>query len=137
MKEKYITIFKTYKEVILYLFFGGLTFLLSISTFWFFTVPLSMNALLANIIVWIICVLFAYYTNRNWVFEDKAHDRKGIIREWTSFTGGRIFTLVLEELILWIGIDILSINSMVVKIAAQVFVVIGNYVISKWIVFKG
>ena len=128
--------YKKYKEPLLYLFFGGLTFCLSVFLFWLFAELLFMNALVANIIVWIICVIFAYLTNRTWVFKDKAHDTKGVIREAAAFTIGRLGTLGLEELILWIGIDILGLNSMAVKVVAQVLVIIGNYVVSKFFVFR-
>lgn len=126
---------RRFKEQLLYLFFGGLTTILSIFLFWLFTVSFSIDALIANIICWIICVLFAYVTNRTWVFSTKARDTYGVIRECLSFFSGRLVTLALEELVLWIGIDILMINSMIVKVVAQIMVIIGNYVISKWLVF--
>ena len=125
-----------FKEILLYLFFGGLTTVLSIALFWLFTGPCGMSALLGNAVDWIICVLFAYVTNRTWVFEEKAYGRKGILREAVSFIGGRLGTLAMEELVLFIGIDLLGMNSMLVKVVAQVLVVIGNYLISKFIVFK-
>lgn len=128
--------YRKYKEPLLYLFFGGLTFFLSIGLFWLFTVKLSIPALAANIIDWIICVAFAYVTNRTWVFKDKAHDAKGVVRECGAFVIGRLGTLGLEELILWIGIDLLGMNSIAVKVAAQVLVILGNYVISKLFVFR-
>jgi len=128
--------YKRFKEQLLYLLFGGLTTLLSIGLFWLFTDPFAMNALWANVICWVICVAFAYVTNRTWVFSDKANNAAGIIRECASFFVGRFGTLALEEVVLWIGIDRLHINSMAVKIAAQVLVIIGNYMISKLYVFK-
>ena len=109
---------------------------LSIFLYWFFAHPLGMDPLIANIISWILCVAFAYVTNRTWVFENKAHDAKGILREAASFTAGRLATLGLEELILWLGITVLGLNDVVVKIIAQVLVIIGNYLISKLFVFR-
>ena len=125
-----------YKEQLLYLLFGGLTTLLSIGLFWLFTEPMGMAALAANIICWIACVGFAYITNRTWVFADKARDPAGIARECGTFFAGRLATLVLEELVLWAGIDGLGMPGMPVKIVAQVLVIVGNYVISKWLVFR-
>lgn len=127
---------KRFKEQLLYLFFGGLTTLLSIFLFWLFIEPFGMDALVANVIGWIICVAFAYITNRMWVFKDKAHGAAGVIRECAAFFAGRLGTLGLEELVLWIGIDKLGIDSMVVKVFAQVLVIVGNYVISKLFVFR-
>ena len=128
--------YQKHKEVLLYLFFGALTFFLSVALFWVFINPMGMPALPANVLVWIICVIFAYLTNRTWVFADKAHDAKGVVLECFSFMLGRLGTLALEEAVLWIGIDLLHMNSMAVKIAAQVLVIIGNYLISKLIVFR-
>lgn len=128
--------YEKYKEPLLYLFFGGLTTLLSIFLYWLFAHPLGMTPLAANAVSWILCVAFAYVTNRTWVFKDKARGLRGIIREAASFTFGRLATLGLEELILWLGISVLGVNDLAVKIAAQVLVIVGNYVISKFLVFK-
>lgn len=129
-------LYRKYKEPFLYLFFGGLTFFLSIGLYWLFAHPLGFDPLIANIISWVLCVAFAYVTNRTWVFTQKAHDGPGIAREAFSFAAGRLATLGMEELILWLGITVLGINDIVVKIIAQVLVIIGNYVISKWFVFR-
>ena len=128
-------LYRKCKEPLLYLFFCGLTTLLSIALFWVLTQPMHIPALAANAVDWIICVLFAYLTNRAWVFQDKAQDAKGILREWGAFFLGRIGTLVMEEIVLWLGIDLLEMSSMPIKVFAQVLVVAGNYVISKWMVF--
>lgn len=125
-----------YREALLYLFFGGLTSFLSIGLFWVFTSVFKMNALWANAVDWCICVAFAYLTNRTWVFKDKAHGVSGIARECGKFVAGRVSTLFLEEAVLWLGIDLLKMNTMVVKITAQVLVIVGNYVISKCFVFR-
>lgn len=124
-----------HKELLLYLFFGGLTTVLSIGLFWVFTKPMHISVLIGNVLGWIVCVLFAYLTNRTWVFQDKAHDTKGILMECGTFFLGRIGTLVMEELVLWGGIEQMRFNSMGVKVFAQVLVVAGNYIISKWMMF--
>ena len=135
--KPFLPFYQKWKEQLLYLLFGAMTFFLGVLLFWLFTVPLSISALSANIIDWIICVAFAYITNRTWVFKNKAHEVKGIFRECSSFVTGRIGTLLLEEFILWVGIEELRINSILVKIIAQILVIVGNYVISKWFVFRG
>lgn len=130
-------LYRKYKEPLLYLFFGGLTTVLSIACFWLLVYPCSMEPLLANVITWVICVAFAYITNRTWVFENSARDAGGIVRECASFVAGRLSTLGLEEIVLWVGIDLLGANSLLVKTLAQVLVIVGNYIISKLLVFKG
>jgi putative flippase GtrA len=128
--------YRKYKEPLLYLFFGGLTFFLSIGLYWLFAHPLGLTPLVANAFSWIICVAFAYVTNRTWVFKEKAHDSRGIAKEATSFVLGRIATLVLEEVVLWLGISVLGINDIAVKVVAQVLVIVSNYFISKFLVFR-
>lgn len=67
-----------YKELILYVFFGGLTTLVNLGTFALLAEMLHMNYIPATVISWIISVLFAYITNRIWVFESKVTGVKGI-----------------------------------------------------------
>ena len=128
--------YQRYKEPLLYLFFGGLTFCLSIALYWLFAHPLGMTPLVANALSWVLCVAFAYVTNRTWVFKEKARDSRGIVREAASFVLGRVATLVLEEAVLWLGISVLGINDIAVKVFAQVLVIISNYIISKRFVFR-
>ena len=128
--------YKKNKEILLYLFFGGLTFLVSISSYALFNIRIGWNALTANIASWILAVAFAYVTNRTWVFEPSTDRGSNLIKEITGFFGGRIATLVIEELILFIFITEFEMNSVLVKIVAQVVVIALNYVISKMIVFK-
>ena len=125
-----------YKEQLLYLFFGGLSFLVSISTFAYFEKVININELLNNILSWIVTVLFAFLTNRVWVFSSKTKNWKEFVRQMYSFYMGRVVTLVIEELILLIFVTWLNLNSIVVKLIAQVLVIILNYIISKFVVFK-
>ena len=128
--------YKKNKEILLYLFFGGLTFLVSISSYAVFNIRIGWNALTANIASWILAVAFAYVTNRIWVFTSSADSKRGIAREVVSFVSGRIVTLVIEELILLVFVTALEMNSILIKIVAQVVVIALNYVISKLVVFK-
>lgn len=125
--------FKKHKEVILYLFFGGLTTIISIAVFMLFTTVLPLNELIANIISWVIAVLFAFLTNRKWVFDDKG---QGFFLSAIKFYVARVTTLLVEEGIIFVFITLLSCNSLLVKISAQIIVIVLNYVLSKIFVFK-
>lgn len=127
---------KINKEVILYLVFGGLAFFVSIITYALFEKILGFLPLVANLFSWVITVTFAYITNRIWVFESHVKDFNGILKELVAFFGGRVVTLLIEEGVLFMGINMLSIDSIVTKIAAQIVVIVSNYFISKLIVFK-
>ena len=95
-----------------------------------------MNDLLANAVSWVICVLFQYITNRTWVFDGRVQGAAEFVKQISSFFGGRIFTLVVEEIIIAVFITWLGFNRIAVKLAAQFIVIVLNYVISKLFVFK-
>lgn len=124
-----------YKEVLLYLFFGGLTCILSIGSYSYLVI-MGMNPLYANVISWVLAVTFAYVTNKIWVFDAETHGMKELFREAVNFFAGRVFTLIVEELILLIFITLLAFNEVGVKVAAQVVVTVLNYLISKLLVFR-
>ncbi len=128
--------YKKNKEILLYLFFGGLAFVVSIATYAFFNVFCGLNELVANVISWIITVTFAFFTNRIWVFASPVDTARAFVAQLINFFGGRIITLIIEEVILLIFITWLGMNSMVIKVIAQVVVIVLNYVISKLFVFK-
>ena len=136
--QKIMNLFNKYKEVIMYLIFGVLTTVVSLVTYYALTLTIlnPNNALqlqLANIISWIISVTFAYITNRKFVFESKSED---IVKEASSFVGGRIVTLLMDMAIMFIFVTILHFNDKIFKIVSQIIVIVLNYVISKLFVFK-
>ena len=131
------------KEMLLYLFFGVLTTAVSFVTAGISKVLLEQAGIgkggvstTSTVISWICAVTFAYITNRIWVFESEAEGKKAIISEAASFYGGRIFTLLVEMFMMWLGYSLLSFNYWVTKIVANVVVLILNYVISKLVVFR-
>lgn len=128
--------YKKNKEMLLYLFFGGLSFVVSVVTYALFNVGMGLNELIANVISWIITVTFAFFTNRIWVFNAPTNGVKEFIAQVVSFFGGRVVTLVIEEVILLVFITWLEFPSMVIKVIAQVVVIVLNYIISKLVVFK-
>ena len=96
----------------------------------------GLDALIANVISWIFAVLFAFFTNRRWVFDGKSEDAKGLWAQMVSFFGGRLFTLAVEEAILAVFVTWLGFDGVIVKVVAQVVVIVLNYFISKFWVFK-
>lgn len=128
--------YKKHKEGLLYLFFGGLAFFLSIFLYWFMYSVMHLNELVNNTIDWIICVAFQFFTNRTWVFDGKVDNTRDFVKQAASFTLGRLFTLVVEDVLLFIFITMLGFAQMPVKLAATFVVIALNYVISKLFVFK-
>ena len=143
MIQKIKKLLLQYREVLLYLIFGGLTTVvdwgLSFLLYHFWGAAIEANAILvhgANVIAWAAAVLFAFITNRIWVFKS---DKKGflpILGELGSFAGGRVMTLLLQEAIFVIFFDIMGISEFIVKLIAAVLVIVLNYFISKLIVFR-
>ena len=129
------TFYKKNKSVLLYLFFGGLTTIVSVGTFVWSVNVLNLNELLGNIISWIFAVTFAYVTNRIWVFHSVAKGKQ-ILTEALSFYAGRLTSLGIEEAVIFIFVTLLHFSSFWVKIAAQFIVLVLNYFISKFLVFR-
>lgn len=128
-------IYRKYKEILLYLFFGAWTFLISILTYAIFEQKCGMNELIANVISWLIAVLFAFATNYVWVFPAEGNTQGNLVEQMIKFYMGRLFTLGVEEGILALFVTGLHMNSIAVKVVAQVVVIVLNYIISKLLIF--
>lgn len=127
--------YKKHKAVLLYIFFGIGTTLVNILSFMLFNSLFHMSAPVANLPAWVLAVLFAYITNRIWVFD--SHIRgKGFWREIGLFFGGRLLTLGIEEIMLIVLVEYMHLNDLLIKILATIVVLILNYVFSKLFVFK-
>ena len=113
-----------------------LTTLINITIFFTCYEVININILVSNIIAWFLSILFAYITNKKWVFNSPSRGIKKILEEIFYFCLGRIGTGILDTLIIYIFVDILSFNSLVIKISSNIIVVVLNYVISKLLVFK-
>lgn len=128
--------YKKHKEIFLYLFFGFLAFIVSVGSFTIFNVCLKLNEHISNILSWVLAVLFAFFTNRGMVFNSKTDNKKDFIKQITSFFSGRLVTLGIEELIIFIFITKMGLNSVLIKVLVQVVVILLNYVISKLFIFN-
>ena len=126
------------KELVMYLVFGVLTTLVNYLVYFTANRIFRIHYLPANGLAWVIAVLFAYYTNRRWVFSSRAEGRFQKVLEFVTFVGGRVFSLLVDMLIMFVGIDLLGLadRDFWVKTVAQVFVIVLNYLISKFFVFQ-
>lgn len=131
--EKLLQIYYTYKEPILYLIFGGLTTLVNIITYFVCYNIASLSNVISTIIAWILSVIFAFITNKIYVFESKS---KSIIVELASFFICRLGTGILDLGIMYFTVDILNWNALLMKIVSNIIVIILNYIFSKLIIFK-
>ena len=140
--KKIIELYKKYEELINYLVMGVLATVVNLAVKYglLFTILDASDATqlqIAVIISWVAACLFAYFTNRKFVFKSKSEK---ILKEFTAFVSARIFTLILEMLIMFIFVTLLKLNSdlwvVIWSLVAQVVVIVVNYVLSKLVIFK-
>ena len=134
--SNHISWFNKFKEGLLYLFFGGCTTLVNIISFFVFR-KLNISIYISNIVAWLIAVVFAFVTNKLFVFESRGKEFKETLKEAVSFFAFRVVSLLFDMGIMYVLIDLLSSNEMFAKVASNVFVIIINYVFSKLFIFAG
>jgi len=127
---------KKYEEIIKYLIIGVLTTTINYIVFVIMVKGLKIEMHTSNIIAWIVSVIFAYFTNKLFVFESKSFKIDILRKEIVSFGLARVFSLLLEEMILYIFVNILNMNQLIIKLISNIIVIIVNYVLSKFIIFK-
>ena len=145
MIQKACKLYHKYKEAVDYLFWGGMTTVVSWGSYSLF-VLLLQNAdsvvFWANVLSWICAVLFAFVTNKLWVFNSKSWCASVLFPELTKFLSSRVATGIFEMIavpaLVAIGLNqtIFGIDGMVSKVVVSVVVVILNYILSKLFVFK-
>ena len=139
MKKSIAGLYRRYREQVNYLFFGGLTTLVNIAGYALLR-KLGVPSDPATWTATAVSILFAYFTNRRWVFESRASGRAAW-REFGSFIACRISTLLLDAGVMYLCVTLPGRGEdmtwcMMIKIATNVLVIIINYVLSKWIIFK-
>ena len=138
MVKLVLGLYKKYKELVHYLIVGVLTTLVSWITYyvcveWIFNPSVSWQLQSAVILRWLSGVIFAYFTNRKYVFESKEENK---LKEASKFVVSRIATLLMDMIIMWLGVTILHRNDKIMKLISQVVVIVANYLFSKIFVFK-
>ena len=141
--KKLWSLYKKHQEIIDYLFWGGVAFVLSMGLFWAFTsnlLPLQWNEIRANNVDWVICVIFTFFTNKWFVFRSKSGSVKGFCKEFVSFVLARLFTLFLEDFVIWLLCSVCGWESglmqLMAKFIGQFVVIVTNYILSKLIIFR-
>lgn len=138
MKNQIKELYVKYKEIVMYIIAGGMTTVVSLALFYGSTLLFldgndAVQLQIANVLSWIGAVTFAYIVNRKIVFESKNEDW---IKEAIAFVASRVLTLLLDMGVMFLLSSMIGIDYNVSKIASMVLVTIGNYVISKVLVFK-
>lgn len=124
------------KDIAPYIVFGILTTIVNIVVYCILVHVLGFKVLCGTVFAWVISVLFAYLTNRKWVFESVTSTKYEIIKELISFFTCRLMTGVLDWICMFVFVDLLNCRDLMIKIIANFIVVICNYLASKFIIFK-
>lgn len=129
-------IYLGYKSILLYLFFGGIAFCMYFVLYALFTRICNMQEIVATILCNIICITFQFFTNRTYCFDSKVDSVGAFMKQMGEFFLGRAFTFAADILITFVFITTLHWPDIPVKIFDQVFIIVSNYIISKFWVFK-
>ncbi|WP_368259475.1 GtrA family protein [Enterococcus sp. 2201sp1_2201st1_C11_2201SCRN_220225] len=124
-------------EVFTYLFFGGLTTLVNLVVFFFTRRILNWDLVVANSLAWFLSVLFAFVTNKRWVFASKTSGASAYLIELGKFFFYRILSYLLDMGVVLLLVQGFHSGDLLAKIISQVMVVIANYLFSKWLIFTG
>ena len=134
--KKILELYKKYKEIINYMIFGGLATLVNFISYYIFARTLNVDEVISSGLSWFCAVLFAYVTNKLFVFESRKNTKKEMIKEMISFFLARILSGALCDVGTFaLMVKVLNINDIIAKLVTQVMVVIVNYIFSK-LIFK-
>ena len=132
----FFPLYRKYKEGLLYLFFGGLTFFLAIAVYVILLRCFGVHELISNVVSWICGVTFSFFTTKKWVFRNNNWELGFITKQIAGFYAARLATLLLQEILLYIFITRMSWNDIGVKIVTEMINIILNYLVSKFIIFS-
>ncbi len=145
--DKLKELYSKYKDVIPYAIFGVLTTVVNVVVYWVCSNPLKMSAGISTVVANILAVLFAYLTNRKWVFHSEAKGVKAITIEIISFFACRLVTSLIDILGMYVLVERLGLTQhlfdfiisvdldLVIKVILNVVIIVLNYVASKLIIF--
>ena len=137
MKEKIIELYKKYKEIIVYLVFGVLSTIVNFVSYFIFARVIGIDEVISSGLSWLCAVIFAYITNKIFVFNSKTSTAKQLIKEAITFISCRVVSGIFCDVGTFaIMVKVLRINDMIAKVITQVMVVIVNYIFSKLVIFK-
>ena len=135
IKRTFLFLQNQYQNIITYAVFGVLTTLVNIVVYWFASHLLALSVMLSTVLAWGIAVLFAYVTNRKWVFHSQAKTSNEILREILSFFTCRIATGIVDLGCMFIFANLLRLDDIITKVGVNFLVIVLNYIASKFFIF--
>ncbi|MDO5298273.1 MAG: GtrA family protein [Clostridia bacterium] len=123
-------------ELVTYLFAGVATTLVNYVVYFVATRLLSLDTLPGTWVAWVVAVAFGYAVNKAFVFHTHCDGVPALLREAGSFFAMRLVSLGLETVLMYITVEMLHFNDLVMKLVVNIVVIIVNYVFSKMVIFK-
>lgn len=131
-----VCLYERFREFFCYGIFGVITTIVNFAVFWVLSDVLGVYYMIANVIAWVIAVAVAFVTNKLWVFESKNWKSTIWIPECIGFVTARLATGLLDMGLMYLMVSIIGMPKMCAKLISDVVVTIGNYVLSKLLVFR-
>lgn len=131
-----IVYLKKYNQILSYIFFGFISTIVNIASYWITAHLTGISVVLSVLIAWILSVSCAYFTNRKWVFKSEIKRGSEVVKEFFAFISCRISTCIIDIVFMHVAVTILLLDDVVCKMFSNIIVVILNFVFSKCIVFK-
>lgn len=129
-------------ELVSYLFAGVATTLVNYVVYFIVTRPFGsliapeVLTVVGTCIAWLVAVLFGYVVNKVFVFHTHSETRAELLREFASFVAMRLVSFGMELVLMFLTVDVLGLNDLVMKLVINILVIIANYVFSKLFIFK-
>lgn len=128
--------YQKYRDVILYVFFGGCTTAINLLTYYASTRYLGLGTIASTVLAWWVAVVFAYLTNRKLVFHSSNKAPGAILLEFLFFILCRLLTGLLDVAVMYFFVDRLGWPDLVMKPLSNLIVILTNYIASRWLIFK-
>lgn len=133
--KKLEELYQKYKSIILYVFFGGITTAINLIVYNVMYYYLDVSNMASTIVAWILAVLTAFFTNKQIVFGSSSWEWNVLMKEALRFFECRIGTGIFELIFMYLTVDLMKWSGFVMKLVANVIVIILNYVASKKLIF--
>ena len=135
--EKIKELYNKYKEILMYLIFGVLTTVVNIVSYFLLARILHIDTVVSTVIALILSILFAYITNKLFVFDSKTNTFKAFIVEMITFFLARVVSGALCDVGTFaLMVKVFKINDIIAKVVTQIMVIIVNYIFSKLVIFR-
>jgi len=123
-------------ELVAYLFAGVATTVVNYVVYFIATRMLGMGVMAGTWTAWVIAVAFGYAVNKAFVFHTHCENMQALIKEAASFFAMRLVSLGMETVLMFVSVELMGLNDLVMKLIVNIVVIIANYAFSKLFIFK-